>query len=150
MSGPPPASPPDAERRVFAARLGVLPATAAFVADYCERHGIARDDALRLTLIVEELFTNSVTHGYGGDSDAPVELELAAGAGDVLLVYGDAAPPYDPLARPPVAALELEAPVEARRVGGLGLHLVARLAPGARYAREDDRNRLWLSLRCGR
>jgi anti-sigma regulatory factor (Ser/Thr protein kinase) len=141
---------PAAEHRVFAARMSMLPATAAFVAGFCDRHDIARDDALRLTLIVEELFTNSVVHGYRGESDAPVELALAAGSGEVTVVYGDAAPPFDPLARPPVPAADLAAPLESRPVGGLGIHLVRQLVASARYAREDGRNRLWLSMRCGR
>ena len=64
---PAPISTPAGERRVFEARFGMLPATAAFVAGFCARHGIARNDALRLTLIVEELFTNSMAHGYGGE-----------------------------------------------------------------------------------
>ena len=120
-----PFSIPAAERRVFAARLSVLPATAAFVAGFCARHDIAHDDALRLTLIVEELFTNSVMHGYGGESDAPIELALATGAGEVTLVYDDAAPPFDPLARSRSRRTTCAAPLESRPVGG------TRHSPGA-------------------
>ena len=69
---------PGGERRVFAARMTALPATATFIDAFCARNGLASADALRLTLVVEELFTNSVVHGYGGDSDAPIEVSLAA------------------------------------------------------------------------
>ena len=139
---PAPISTPAGERRVFEARFGVLPATAAFVAGFCERHAIARNDALRLTLIVEELFTNSIAHGYGGDSDAPIVLALSAGASAVTLVFEDAAPPFDPLSRPAVPPAELAASIELRPVGGLGIHLVQQLVASAHYAREDGRNRL--------
>ena len=141
----PPISTPAGDRRVFAARFGVLPATAAFVASFCERHGIARNDALRLTLIVEELFTNSVAHGYGGECDAPIDVALSADEGEITLVYEDAAPPFDPLSRPPVPPAELAASVESRPVGGLGIHLVKQLVASAHYAREDGRNRLRLA-----
>ena len=129
--------------------MSMLPATAAFVASFCDRHGIAHDDTLRLTLIVEELFTNSVAYGYGGESDAPIELTLSVGTADVMLVYADAAPPFDPLSRPPVPPADLAAPLESLPVGGLGVHLVRQLVASARYAREDDRNRLWLAVRRG-
>jgi serine/threonine-protein kinase RsbW len=134
------------EQRTFHARMAMLAESAAFVEDFCARHRIGRDDALRLTLIVEELFTNTVTHGHGGDCDAAVVVALTRSSGSVELRYEDAAPAYDPLARLVAAPASLAAPVEARAVGGLGIHLVRQLASGARYAYEDGRNRLWIAM----
>ena len=138
------------ERRVFAARLGALPATATFVDAFCARNGLGSADALRLTLVVEELFTNSVLHGYGGECDAPIEVALAAAAGEVALHYEDAAPPYDPLSRFAAAPDHVHGTVESRPAGGLGIHLVRELVASARYAREAGRNRLWLRMVCQR
>jgi len=127
----------------FPSRLTVLAETAAFVQAFCERNGVVRTDALRLTFIIEELFTNTIRHGFGGDSDSRVRIELASGDGEVSLLYEDSAPPYDPIARfaPPA---RLDAPVEARPIGGLGVYLLGQLISGARYAYEDGCNRLWL------
>jgi serine/threonine-protein kinase RsbW len=127
-----------------------MPAAAAFVEDFCARKRIGRADALRLTLVVEELFTNSVTHGYGFECDEPIEIALSAAASEIALLYEDAAPPYDPLAPHAAAPDHLQATVESRPVGGLGVHLVRELAAGATYAREGGRNRLRLRLACGR
>jgi anti-sigma regulatory factor (Ser/Thr protein kinase) len=134
------------EHRVFPARMTMLAETAAFVEAFCARHGIGRDDGLRLTLIVEELFTNTVAHGHKGDSDAPIGIALAKRAGDVELFYEDNAPAHDPLARLRAPPPSLAVPVEERPVGGLGMHLVGQLAHSARYACEDGRNRLWIVL----
>jgi serine/threonine-protein kinase RsbW len=160
LPGGPNGEPPDPQRqagatgaeesRTFAARMDSLSQVAGFLAGFCERHGIARADALRLTLIVEELFSNSVKHGYGGDSDRPVDLRLSYGRGEIALVYEDSAAPYDPLARLTVTPSDLAAPVESRAVGGLGIHLVRELAQSANYAYEFRRNRLWLRIRCAR
>jgi serine/threonine-protein kinase RsbW len=144
---PPPISTPTASHRAFAARLSMLPATASFVAEFCARHGITRDDALRLTLIVEELFTNSVEHGYGGECDAMIDVALTAGADDVTLIYEDAAPAFNPLSRAPIPPAELAAPAEARKVGGLGIYLIQQLVASARYTREDGRNRVRVEVR---
>jgi len=137
------------EHRVFRARLSVLPETAAFVASFCRLHGIGRTDVLRLTLIVEELFTNTVEHGYGGDCDAPIHISLSADPAAVGLLYEDAAPPYDPLAPFFGLAASLADAVDSRPIGKLGVHLIRQLTEGARYVHEDGRNRLWLRLRCG-
>lgn len=137
------------ERRVFAARLTALPATAAFIDAFCASNGFGSADALRLTLVVEELFTNSVMHGYGGECDAPIEVALAAADGEIALLYEDAAPAYDPLGEFATAPDHLLGTVESRPAGGLGIHLVRELAADARYAREEGRNRLWLRMVCG-
>jgi serine/threonine-protein kinase RsbW len=143
---PEPLSTADGERCGFAARLAAMPAAVAFVEAFCARNGVDRSDALRLTLVVEELFTNSVTHGYRGECDAPIEIALAAAGGEIALLYEDAAPAYDPLSRYAAAPDHLHAAVESRPVGGLGLHLVRELAAGASYAREAERNRLRLRM----
>jgi len=133
------------ERRVFGARMSRLPDSAEYVERFCDRHGIVRDDALRVMLIVEELFTNAVVHGYRGESDAPIVVHLSIQDGHVAILFEDAAPRFDPLSVPPV---DLEAPLESRAVGGLGVHLIRQYASSARYAREDGRNRLWLRVPC--
>jgi anti-sigma regulatory factor (Ser/Thr protein kinase) len=138
------------ERRVFTARLAALPATATFIDAFCARCGFGSADALRLTLIVEELFSYSVVHGYGGDCDAPIEVALAGDGGEITLLYEDAAPPYDPLSAFAQAPDHLHGSVESRPTGGLGIHLVRELAESARYAREAGRNRLWLRMVCQR
>jgi serine/threonine-protein kinase RsbW len=139
---------PPTDQAVFPARLAALPDTAAFAQGFCDRNGIGRDDALRLTLVIEELFTNTIAHGYGGDSDAPVRVALSLEAGAVALLYEDSAARFDPLARPSAAA-SLAEPVSDRPIGGLGVHLVRELVASARYAYEDGHNRLWLTLERG-
>lgn len=127
--------------------MSVLAETALFVERFCSLHGIGRGDMLRLTLVVEELFSNTVTHGYRAESDAPIHLSLSAETGAVGLLYEDAAPPHDPLSALALHAADVAATVASRPVGKLGVHLIRELTEGARYVHEDGRNRLWLRLR---
>ena len=148
--GKPAASPARApEERAFEARREVLPSTAAFVAAFCGRNGIGTTDMLRLTLVVEELFTNIVMHGYGEDGAGMIRLSLAHDGRDVTLVCRDEAPPWDP--RPALRRLpaDLDEPVEKRGVGGLGNLLVGRLVDVSDYARSNGANRLTLRYRLG-
>ncbi|HQU47641.1 MAG TPA: ATP-binding protein [Casimicrobiaceae bacterium] len=136
------------DEATFAAALDQLPATAAFVEAFCRRRTIDAGDVLRLTLIVEEVFSNVVRHGYRGGSGW-VRIALVADGRDVLLGFEDAAPPSDPrtaLARMPA---DLGDPVETRAVGGLGAWLVGRLVVDASYVRQSDANVLSLRFRCG-
>ena len=136
------------EERVFQARLAAAADGSAFAQDFCERHGVGHGDALRLALIVEELFVNTVRHGYRQECDAPIRIGLSREREEIALFYEDAAPRYDPLARLSKPPASLAEPLEARPVGGLGVYLVGRLVRNARYAHEDGCNRLWLSLPC--
>jgi serine/threonine-protein kinase RsbW len=140
------ASMPEPERAVFHCRFSALRDTAAFVEGFCQRHGVHRDDALRLRLVVEELFTNTVRHGHGCESDAPICVALSALEGRVALVYEDNAPPYNPLTQTSAAGVDPEDTVSGRSVGGLGILLVRELAASAHYAYEDGRNRLRITL----
>ena len=60
---------------IFPARRDALPEVEAFLAEMCAGAGLSRQMCLRITLLVEELFTNTVVHGHGADSDAPVQLD---------------------------------------------------------------------------
>jgi anti-sigma regulatory factor (Ser/Thr protein kinase) len=95
-------------------------------------------DRQRLVLIVEELFCNSVEHGYGGDCDRPVWLSVTPGSEGCHLVYTDAAPAYDPFAAPKDPLLGAD--VESRPVGGLGIYLIGEICTAKRYERRDEHN----------
>ncbi len=134
------------ERGEFPARLVSLPATADFVQAFCDRHRLSRTTALRLTLVVEELFTNSVTHGHGGDdAGATIVIGLSLHAAGVRLGYADAAPRFDPRPRFDAPPASLAAPADERDPGGLGLHLVGQLAARVRYAYSGG-NRIVLAI----
>ena len=137
-----------AEQCAVPASMARWPDAAEFIQDFCTRHGVARTQGLRLTLVAEELFTNVVEHGRAAGADAPprIRLELALAHGALELLFEDTAQAFDPLAHAREQPAVLDAPAEARPVGGLGLHLVASLADSACYAREDGCNRLRLRL----
>ena len=134
------------DQREFPARLAMLAETAAFVEAFCARHGVGHDDVLRITLVVEELFTNTVAHGFRGESDAPIGIHLTLRETHVELRYEDRAPPHDLTERLRAPPPALDAPLEMRPVGGFGLQLVGQFSASVRYAHEEGVNRLWLLL----
>jgi serine/threonine-protein kinase RsbW len=131
--------------RCFPARLDSLPSVVAFLEETCRAAGLIHDVCLRLTLLVEELFTNTVLHGHGGDSDALVSLSVEVGAGEIALTYTDSAPLRDPFATLPRP--DESASVEERPVGGLGLSLIAGIVERLEYSHVAGRNRVYLVVR---
>lgn len=109
---------------------------------FCEAGAITRDDCLRLNLVAEEFFTNTVRHGHGQDCDAPVWIALAATAEALSFEIEDTAPPYNPFAH----QIDVDLPIEERRVGGLGVHLAREFAERAEYAYLFGRNCVRLQL----
>jgi len=121
---------------LFPARLDALGAVCALLERFCEAGAVARDDRLRLNLVLEELFTNTVRHGHGKDSDAPVWVGLEEASGQLSIEIEDTAPPYNPFAR----SVDVTLPVEERKIGGLGVHLARELSLGVAYAYVFGRN----------
>ena len=93
-------------------------------------------------VIVEELVCNVMDHGAKAGVDA-LSLSLSVDAGRVRIEVGDNGPAYDPLAHPPP---DLDAGIDERPIGGLGIHLVRELSQEARYSRSDGWNVLRIAL----
>ena len=131
--------------RVFPARLRAFDQVKALIDEFGALAGLGSEDRHKLTLIVEELFTNTVNHGHGGDSDAPVIITVEeAGNGDVQLIYEDSAPPFDPFAAG--RRTDIDSTIRERRVGGLGIFLTIGLTEKVDYSYVEGRNRICLRL----
>jgi serine/threonine-protein kinase RsbW len=117
----------------------------AFVQRACERAALDADVAFDVRLATEEVVTNVIEHGYAGERPGPIAVRFRRDARQVVVTVEDLAPPFDPATiRPPDPA----APLEARRVGGLGWHFVTRVMDEVRHEPRHPRgNRLTLVKR---
>jgi anti-sigma regulatory factor (Ser/Thr protein kinase) len=130
------------ERR-FPRTAASLEAIYAFVREFLSSQGLPEEVAFDVDLIVEELFTNMVKYGVGGRPEITLGLAWKAPALTVRL-EDEGAPRFDPGNAPPV---DVSRPLEERRAGGLGLHLVRRMADRLEYAYEDGRSRITVTKR---
>lgn len=131
-------------RAVFQARLSELARVKGFLEQFCAEEGLSRDRSLRLNVVLEELFVNTVKHGYRGDGDAPVWVSLAAEPAGLSVTYEDTAPPFNPYAW--LSAGSPDSTGALLKVGGLGVLLTRELAATRDYAYVFGRNRIRLSL----
>ena len=129
---------------MFQSRLENWKLARAFVDDFCGSAQIGREQCLKASLVLEELFLNTVKHGHRGGSDAPVWITLSASGGEVSLAYEDFAKPFNPFSDS--TREMLEALADTRREGGLGVILAHGLTATADYAYVFGRNRIRLTL----
>jgi serine/threonine-protein kinase RsbW len=119
----------------------------AFADGFADQCRLPDDERSRLLIILDELFTNAVTHGLRPHSaGGSIGVALGWTVGRLRISFVDDGQPFDPLAfRVP----DLEDGTEERGIGGLGIHIVRSLVHQARYRREGDRNHLHLVRRIG-
>jgi anti-sigma regulatory factor (Ser/Thr protein kinase) len=114
-----------------------------FAEMFARHHALPRTERAWLLLILEELFTNAVSHGYNVEARVgTIEVSLAFDVGRLMIEFRDDGKPFDPLLP---ALPDLDQPAAKRPVGGLGLYIVRSLVNDARYFRNGDRNHLILS-----
>ena len=115
-----------------------------FVTEYCQQHGLP---PMELNLVAEECFINVVEHSFKDAGPHRIELSLELQDGSVTMILEDEGIAFDPLSAP---EFDPATPIEQRRVGGLGIHLVRNLMDELHYQRVDGKNRLTLRKAVGR
>ena len=110
----------------------------------CREAGFADPDVLELRLVAEEVLTNIAKYGFAPGARPAIEFGFTFSGNAAVLEFRDRGRPFDPLAQPPP---DLDAPLEQRPVGGLGLALVRAMVDDARYERDGAANVLRLVKR---
>jgi len=106
------------------------------IEEACRRWNISSETISRMRIVVEELFSNTIKYGYGGECGRPVRVRLRARP-RLELVYEDEAPSFDPTAR-------RDAAQAAPGAAGSGIALALGLVHSARYERLPEGNRVVL------
>ena len=115
--------------RTFPRSFGALEAIYAFIREFVAGSGIDPELAYDLDVIAEELFTNMVKYGRGARREIEIALDWRAPTLAIRLRDFDVER-FDPTETPPV---DTSRPIDERRAGGLGIHLVRQIADRIHY-----------------
>lgn len=122
--------------------LAALAQLHAVVGQFCRRLAIHPDSESKIDLVLEEVFTNIVRHGYDDSRPHEIIIRLKRDRDHVRIRVEDDGRCFNPLLVP---AVDVTAALARRRIGGLGIHLIRSLMDGASYRRIAGRNVLSLS-----
>ena len=117
------------EEQSFRRSFDSLEEIFAFTSGFFAAHGIDRGLLPTVDLALEELFTNMVKYSPAGN--ALIRIEMATTPGGVEVTLTDYDVERFDVTKAPDANINL--PIEERRPGGLGLHLIRRLVDSLHY-----------------
>lgn len=121
-------------QRKFGRSLDELQNIVSFTDEFFETHSIDSSVRYIVDLCIEELFVNMVTYDTETSEDILIEISPHEHGVQASLTDFDVER-FDPHDAP---AVDVDAPVEQRTPGGLGLYLVLKMVSSIRY---EYRNR---------
>ena len=129
---------PSRERRDFARSFDSLEQIFAMVRLLLDARGVGEADAYAIAMAIEELFTNMVKYNASGLGRIGLEIECTGK--DVTCSLTD--PDSDRFDVNAMPDANIHLPVEQRRPGGLGIHLVRRMVDSIDYDYSGRRSRI--------
>jgi serine/threonine-protein kinase RsbW len=112
------------KKRVFLAVFKSLDEVRSFVAAEAEEYGLSPAAVYAVQLAVDEAFTNIVEHAYGGECQKQIECVCQRTDEGLVITLCDCGKQFNPLEVPDP---NLEADLEEREIGGLGLFFIKNL-----------------------
>lgn len=128
---------------VVPARFENLALIGEFIAGVGRRAGFDDKGVFNLQLACDEACTNVIEHAYGG-GPGQIRITVTVHPDRVQIEVLDTGRPFDPTA---VRAPDLDAPLERRETGGLGLHFMRSVMDEVRFEFSEGGNHLTMVKR---
>ena len=111
------------------------------IAELCARHSLPPEVEYDLNLAMDEMVSNVAKHAYprGGEHQFTVNISLSEE--EFVAHIEDDGIEFNPVEHP---APDLDASLEDRKIGGLGIFLVRQIMNSLEYHRVDGKNLLTL------
>lgn len=127
------------------AEIENLPQIAGWLEETLVSAGVGEKDQFEIELAVDEACSNIILYGYA-ERSGTIDIESCIRDDELTLIIRDTGMPFNPLeVTPPV----LDADVDHRKIGGLGVHLIRSVTDALSYEYRDGQNILTLvKVRC--
>ena len=108
-----------------------------FLHDFFSQNHLDMAILPNVNLALEEALANVIMYAYpeGEVGDATLEMEVENDS--ILMTIRDRGIPFNPLLQ---QEADLDIPLEERRIGGLGIHLIKETMDAVEYAYEEEKN----------
>jgi len=113
-----------------------------FIADSMRDFGLDDRKIFEVQMAVDEACTNIINYGYTAEVGM-INITCRRRDEDVMVVIKDTGKPFDPTSVPPP---DLDANLEERKIGGLGVYFMKTLVDEVKYEFRDGRNVLTMTV----
>jgi len=107
------------------------------VSDLCLQNSIPPDTEYDLNLALDEMISNVAQHAFPKGEDHHFSVQISVNNEEFVARIEDDGVEFDPLAHP---IPDLDAPLEERKEGGLGIYLVRQIMTNVEYERAAGKN----------
>ncbi|MCU0374407.1 MAG: FG-GAP-like repeat-containing protein, partial [Chitinophagaceae bacterium] len=106
---------------------------------FFDEFSVPMKTAFQTDLILDEILTNIITHGYpqGGEHSIDLKLSIDNSARTVTITVADGGTPFDPTT---IAEADTTSDLEERAIGGLGIHFVKQISQTMEYNYSNNKN----------
>ena len=122
-------------------KLENLAVIADFITDSMREFGLADPKIFEIQMAVDEACTNIINYGY---TVGMINISCWRRDEDVIVVIKDRGKPFDPTSVPPP---DLDASLEERKIGGLGVYFMKTLVDEVKYEFKDGKNVLTMVVK---
>lgn len=108
--------------------------------EFARMQNFSQEVTYAIQLSIDELFVNIVSYGFEDDDDTRHEIEVRIKVFEdrVQIDLIDDAKPFNPLTE--ANEPDLDATLEDRRIGGVGIHIVKSMMNDVSYSRMNNKN----------
>lgn len=125
----------------FTPRIDSIHRIQEFVAGFVSAEHADPEKQVNIELVIEEIVSNIINYGFDNGSAGEIEVGVDIQGSDICITISDNGMPFNPLE---TEDPKLDADLDGREVGGLGIFFVKQLVKDARYAWKQGKNHLFL------
>ncbi len=115
---------------IFPARFDQLDTIRGFASQAARDAGMDDSETYAIELAIDEACTNIIEHAYQGENRGDIECTCDSNNACLTFVIRDHGKPFDPST---VSTPDLDANIDDRPVGGLGVFLMKKLMDEVRF-----------------
>ena len=114
-----------------------------FLEDFFQQNGLAMESLSKIDLALEEALANVIMYAYPEGTEGDVTLSMRVENNAICMEISDGGVPFNPLQQ---QEADLDVPLEKRKIGGLGIHLIKEIMDSVAYEYREGKNLLKLVL----
>ncbi len=131
--------------RIWPAELKSLKPIQDFIEPLALKAGVSNKKLLSISLIVEEIVVNIIKHAYPKADSGEIGIDFRSSENEISIFFMDRGIPFDPM---DTAAPDIKKSIVERKVGGLGIFMVRKIADDVSYIRCGNQNILTVRFSC--